>query len=86
LLYSPGMRLLHLIPDDLARSKVLALAEARHIPAREDAHLPGWVIFEAVNEAEPVWGLLKAAGVASPASEVEPSGLRPRSSRQPRKP
>ncbi|WLT31131.1 hypothetical protein [Geothrix sp. PMB-07] len=54
------MRISYFIPDDPKRSKVLALAEERRLPARQDGQ---WVVFDAVNDAEPLQAMLKAAGV-----------------------
>jgi len=59
------MRILHFIPDDQTQSKVLDLAEARHLPPPR-CEGP-WLIFEAVSDGEPALEVLKAAGVEVPA-------------------
>jgi hypothetical protein len=61
------MRLLQFIPDAEVRSKVLALAAARGVSAREDPYSPGWIVFEAVIDGRRVDRVLKAAGVQIPA-------------------
>lgn len=63
------MRIKQFIPDAQIRSKVLALAEARRLPARQDGP---WVIFEAVYYPDPVLRVLKVAGLLVPALGVAP--------------
>jgi hypothetical protein len=66
------MRILHFIPDDQTRSKVLALAEARHLPPRR-CEGP-WLIFEADWDGVPVLEVLQAAGLEVPALAPVPTG------------
>lgn len=63
------MRIKQFISDDQTRSRVQALAEARHLPVRQDGL---WVIFEAVNDPDTILRVLKTAQQSSQTREVTP--------------